>query len=118
MSGHSFRASIRTRNDAVIIDFQGHLTEQSAGVLIPIFSEAIRMSKGTVILNFKHVIYMTTAGISQVIAFMAQERAMHRIISVALNDHYLYLFKIMRLTDFVQNYPDEQSAIAGLTSSP
>ena len=47
---------------------------------------------------------------------MAQARKSgRRLLTCGLSDHYVEVFQITRLADFMDLFPDEQSAIAGAT---
>jgi anti-anti-sigma regulatory factor len=48
-----------------------------------------------------------------IVGLMAQTRKNHRQLAVyGLSEHYVEIFQITRLTDFLTLYPDEASAVA------
>ena len=67
-----------------------------------------------VLLNFSGVDYINSTGIALIVGLLAKARAAHRrLIVCGLSEHYMEIFQITRLSDFMTMFPDEQSALAG-----
>ena len=69
----------------------------------------------SVVLNFSHVEYMNSTGIALILGLLAQARKSHRrLLIYGLSEHYLEIFKITRLADFMDVLADESSALASV----
>jgi anti-anti-sigma factor len=57
--------------------------------------------------------YINSTGIALIVGLLAKTRQNHkRLVTYGLSDHYLEIFHITRLTDFMTIVPDEASALA------
>ena len=57
---------------------------------------------------------MNSTGIALIVGLLAQARKSHRrLVVCGLSEHYQEIFRITRLSDFMQIYSDEISALAG-----
>lgn len=110
----SFEASVRFRPGVAIIDLHGELYASGEGVLGAAYAEANSRSPDTIVLNFSDVPFMDTTGIALIVGLLAQARKVRRRLSVCgLSDHYVEVFQITRLADFMHIFPDEASAMTG-----
>jgi anti-anti-sigma factor len=65
-----------------------------------------------VALNFTHTGYMNSTGIALIVGILAAARAQRvPIRAFGLTPHYLEIFEITRLSDFLAISPDEDTAI-------
>ena len=65
-------------------------------------------------LNFEGVDYINSTGIALIVGLLAQARKSHRrLVVCGLSEHYQEIFRITRLSDFMQIFDDEPSALAG-----
>ena len=59
--------------------------------------------------------YINSTGIALIVGVLAQARkAGCRLLTTGLSSHYVEIFHITRLADFMSIYPDEASALAGV----
>ena len=66
----------------------------------------------TVLLNFSGVEYINSTGIALIVGVLASARKNgHSVTACGLADHYREIFEITRLSDFMQIFPDEASAV-------
>jgi anti-anti-sigma factor len=66
-----------------------------------------------ILLNFSDVDYINSTGIALIVGLLAQARKSHRkLVVYGLSDHYVQIFQITRLSDFMDIYQDELSALA------
>jgi anti-sigma B factor antagonist len=66
------------------------------------------------VLNFKGVDYINSTGIALIVGLLAQARKSHRkLVVCGLSEHYQEIFRITRLSDFMEIFDDESSALAG-----
>jgi anti-anti-sigma regulatory factor len=62
--------------------------------------------------------YINSTGIALIVGLLARARASRRrLLAYGLSDHYVEIFNITRLSDFVSVLPDEKSALAEATAS-
>jgi anti-anti-sigma factor len=114
MSVKQLEASVRSEPGVAIIDLYGEINSFAEEALNSAFAEANNTQPGTILLNFKEVDYINSTGIALIVSLLAQARkARQRLVVYGLSDHYVEIFQITRLADFMTIYPDEESALAG-----
>jgi anti-sigma B factor antagonist len=108
----TFHTSIRRQTDKVVIDLSGDINAQADQELQSAYTEAESGSSAIIVLNFSAVSYINSTGIALIVGLMAQARKVHRTLAIyGLNDHYLEIFQITRLADFIQIFPNEASVM-------
>jgi anti-anti-sigma factor len=115
----SFSATLREPmihlKDGVIIDLHGEINSTVEVALNTAFEDAEAQNPTTIVLNFKDVDYINSTGIALIVGLLARARKAKRTLIVfGLSEHYMDLFNITRLADFMNIYPDEQTAVAHL----
>ena len=114
MAVKPFEASVRFRPGVAIVDLHGELDATGEDALNAAYAAASSRSPGTILLNFGDVKFMDTTGIALIVGLLAQARKVRRRLLVyGLSDHYVEIFHITRLADFMSMFPDEASALAG-----
>jgi anti-anti-sigma factor len=114
MAVQPFEASVRFRPGVAIVDLHGELDATGEDALNAAYTEASSRSPDTILLNFGDVKFMDTTGIALIVGLLAQARKVRRRLLVyGLSDHYVEIFHITRLADFMRMFPDETSALAG-----
>jgi anti-anti-sigma regulatory factor len=64
-------------------------------------------------LNFGGVDYINSTGIALIVTLLARARAARRrMLACGLSDHYVEIFNITRLADFMTVFPDESTALS------
>ena len=107
-----FHASIRRQMDKTTIDLSGEINALADQDLQSAYTEAESGSPATIVLNFSAVSYINSTGIALIVGLMARARKSHRTLAVyGLSDHYLEIFQITRLADFIKIYADEASVV-------
>lgn len=113
MTPKPFSAELRHENGAVIIDLHGEINAFAETALNQAYLQAENDSPAGILLNFQNVSYINSTGIALIVGLMALARKNHRQLTVyGLSDHYVEIFQITRLVDFLALYPDEASALA------
>jgi anti-anti-sigma factor len=111
MQAEPFQASIQIDNQAARIDLAGEINAAAEVDLNAAYQEAERLlgsQQGLIVLNFKSVTYINSTGIALIVGLLARARKDHRTLGVVgLSDHYLEVFRITRLADFMQIFTDE-----------
>jgi anti-sigma B factor antagonist len=108
-----FHAAVRQQPDSATIDLHGEINALADQQLQAAYTEAESTSPSTIVLNFSEVTYINSTGIALIVGLMARARKAHRRLAVyGLSEHYVEIFQITRLSDFMQIYSDEASAIS------
>ena len=107
-----FHYSIRPQADKTTIDLSGEINAQADQDLQSAYTEAESSTPSTIVLNFSGVSYINSTGIALIVGLMARARKAHRTLAVyGLSDHYLEIFQITRLADFIKIYANEASVV-------
>jgi len=86
--------------------------QERGGALLDLRGE-INEDPEAIILNFEEVDYINSTGIALIVGLLAKARASkRRLLAYGLSDHYVEIFNITRLSDFVGVFPDEESALS------
>ena len=117
MTATSIEAEVRRRDAAAVIDLRGDIDGLAERKLDAAYSEAAA-DREPILLNFAGVHYINSTGIALIVGLLARARRDGRTLMCAgLSDHYREIFEVTRLADFMQLYPDEETAVAGLPAS-
>ena len=113
MANYEFEATVRKYNGKLIIDLRGEINAFAEPDLTEAYSEVDRHNPTSVFLNFEDVNYINSTGIALIVSLLAQARKSQRqVIVYGLSDHYLEIFEITRLSDFMIIHEDEAAALA------
>ena len=113
MTSKILSTSVRLEGDIAVIDMHGDINAFAEEGLNAAYNEAASHNTASIVLNFSGVEYINSTGIALIVGLMAQARKSHRrLLTCNLSDHYLEIFRVTRLSDFISIFPDEQSAIA------
>lgn len=106
-------ATVRHQPHTAVIDLQGDIDGAGEDTLQNAYREAVSQKPNAVLLNFANVGYINSKGIALIVMLLAQARKSGtRLLTTGLSPHYIEIFNITRLSDFMKFYPDEQSALA------
>ncbi len=109
--------TVRHKNKVAIIDLHGEINALSEQGLREAYLEAEGEDAQAILLNFTNVDYINSTGIALIVGLLAEARKTHRrLLTCGLNDHYMDIFKITRLVDFMSIHPDEASALKEVES--
>ncbi len=124
MAAKSLEAQVRHQPRVAIIDLNGEINAFAEDVLNKAYAEAESRRAEVILLNFSDVDYINSTGIALIVSLLARARkSKRRLLACGLSDHYVEIFQITRLVDFMSVFPDEKSALAeegraSITSSP
>jgi anti-anti-sigma factor len=117
MSIDPFSAEIRNQGSAAIIDLRGEIDAFADQDLNNLFQEVKSTGATGILLNFSGVQYINSTGIALIVRLLGQARtAGIQITTYGLNSHYQEIFEITRLSDFLNIVPNEESALARLST--
>jgi anti-anti-sigma factor len=107
--------NVRAQPHAAVIDLKGDIDGASEDILTEAYRKATANKPGAVLLNFTDVGYINSKGIALIVMLLAQARkSSTRLLTTGLSPHYVEIFNITRLSDFMKIYPDEQTALEGV----
>ena|SRR5205823_4096936 len=113
MPAKSLEAHVRHQPRVAIIDLQGEIDSFAEDVLDLAYAEAESKDANVILLNFSKVDYINSTGIALIVGLLARARKSKRhLLAYGLSDHYVEIFQITRLVDFMNVFPDETSALA------
>ncbi|HEV3309300.1 MAG TPA: STAS domain-containing protein [Chloroflexota bacterium] len=113
MPNEIFDLSMRRLPDLAILDLAGEINAAAETKLSAGYDQAEAAGTPTVLLNFKDVDYINSTGIALIVSLLGRARAGgKRLLACGLSDHYVEIFNITRLADFMSVFPDESTAIA------
>ena len=111
MNETTFTAQVRSQPGMATIDLAGEINNNAEEALNRAYSEAEGFNPKMIVLNFHQVGYINSTGIALIVSLLGRARKTERALAVfGLSDHYLEIFQITRLADFLTIYPDETSA--------
>ena len=113
----TFTGQLRRLGDLAIIDLSGEINAFADQELNAIYDQAEASGAKTIALNFSNVDYINSTGIALLVGLLARAMKTYRtIVAYGLTEHYLEIFQITRLADFIEIYLDEASLLAGTSA--
>jgi anti-sigma B factor antagonist len=113
MAVRHLEAEVRQERGVVVLDLRGEINGFAQEALDAAYSEAESKDPETILLNFEGVDYINSTGIALIVGLLAKARASHkRLLACNLSEHYVEIFEITRLSDYIGVFPDEQSAMS------
>ncbi len=112
MAVRHLNVEVRLEPDVAVLDLRGEINGFAQEALDTAYSEAESNEPEAILLNFEEVDYINSTGIALIVGLLAKARASHkRLLACNLSEHYVEIFNITRLSDFMSVFPDEQSAV-------
>ncbi len=114
MPARVFDAHVRQRQPRVaVIDLEGEINAFAEATLSAAYAEAEQHEPKAILLNFSQVDYINSTGIALIVTLLAKARKAHiNLLTCGLSEHYVEIFNITRLADFMSVYPDEATALS------
>src|SRR5215210_6689126 len=110
--------TVRLEGDIAVLDLTSEINGFSEEALNTAYSEAEAADPKTVLLNFEKVDYINSTGIALIVGLLAKARASRRsLLACNLSQHYVEIFNITRLSDFMSVFPDEETAVVEATEA-
>ncbi len=115
MLAKQLKVNVRREPNVAILDLHGEINASAEESLNAAYADAVKDGPSAVLLNFADVDYINSTGIALIVGLLAQARkAGRRMLASGLSDHYVEIFQITRLADFMNIYADEASALSGV----
>jgi anti-sigma B factor antagonist len=113
MAVRHLEAEVRQERGVVVLDLRGEINGFAQETLDAAYTEAESNDPEAILLNFEGVDYINSTGIALIVGLLAKARiSKRRLVAFGLSDHYVEIFEITRLSDFMSVFPDEQSAMS------
>lgn len=113
MAVRHLNVEVRREGNVAVLDLVGEINGFAEEALNAAYAEAEAKEPQTILLNFEGVDYINSTGIALIVGLLARARATHRrLLACNLSEHYVEIFNITRLSDFMSVFPDEESAVA------
>jgi anti-sigma B factor antagonist len=113
MAMRHLEAEVRQERGVVVLDLRGEINGFAQEALDAAYSEAESKDPETILLNFEGVDYINSTGIALIVGLLARARvSKRRLVAYGLSDHYVEIFEITRLSDYIGVFPDEESAMS------
>jgi anti-sigma B factor antagonist len=113
MAVRHLEAEVRQERGVVVLDLRGEINGFAQEALDAAYSEAESNDPETILLNFEGVDYINSTGIALIVGLLAKARvSKRRLVAYGLSDHYVEIFEITRLSDYIGVFPDEESAMS------
>ena len=113
MAVQHLAANVRQEHGGAVLDLRGEINGFGQEALDSAYAQAEAKDPEAIILNFEEVDYINSTGIALIVGLLAKARASKRkLLAYGLSEHYVEIFNITRLSDFVGVYPDEESALS------
>jgi anti-anti-sigma factor len=118
MAVRHLEAEVRQERGVVVLDLRGEVNGFAQEVLDAAYAEAESNDPEVILLNFEGVDYINSTGIALIVGLLAKARiSKRRLVAYGLSDHYVEIFEITRLSDYIGVFPDEESAMSAMSVS-
>jgi len=120
MTASPFRAEVRSTTDLATIVLHGDINVAAEGDLGAAYAAVGASGASTVLLDFSDTEYINSTGIALIVRLLADARRDRREVrACGLSPHYVEIFQITRLSDYMRIYDDAASAgdVATLTAT-
>ncbi len=119
MPSRTLEARVRHHRPRIaVIELHGEINGFAEAALNDAYATASDELVETILLNFADVDYINSNGIALIVGLLAKARASRtRLLASGLSEHYVEIFTITRLADFMTIFPDEASAIQSSDTS-
>ena len=118
MGSAQARATVRPKGSVAIIDLNGDIDGYATEALEAAYAQAKDRHASAILLNFAGMEYMNSKGIALIVVLLSwARRAGQRLLACGLTDHYLEIFQITRLSDYIAIYADEETALAAIQTN-
>jgi anti-anti-sigma factor len=103
MDERRFGADITEVPDEVRMRLSGDLNARADETLAAAYQRVVELGSRRVSLDFTRVGYINSTGIALVVRLLAEARRDGRAVrAIGLNEHYREIFRITRLSDFME----------------
>ena len=107
-----FAVTERTIGTTVVLELTGRL-DGSATAEMTRLHAVLDRPVNAVVMDLAAVEYINSTGLALVVGLAAKARAADvELQACGLSDHYVHIFQITRIADFMRIFPDQATALA------
>ena len=118
MPATPFRAEVSGSSEFVTIELHGDMNVAAEAGLEAAYQGAAALDARTVLLDFTDSHYINSTGIALIVRLLTDARREGREVrACGLTPHYLEVFQITRLSDYMRVFADRASASAASTAA-
>jgi len=111
------QATLRDVPPLTVIDLAGEVTTFAEDAVNRAYKQASERGARHILLNFKDVDYINSAGISVIIGLLTEARKTEQVLMITgLNAHYTKIFQMMGLAQYAPLYETEEAALQGVNA--
>lgn len=119
MPARMLKATVRHQPSVSVVELHGEINAFAENVLNEAYAQAEKQGLEVILLNFNDVHYINSTGIALIVSLLARARKQHRrLLACGLSEHYVEIFQVTRLSDFLNIFPDESSALTHEFAAP
>src|SRR6476659_3667207 len=116
MLTRQFEASVSHKPHLATVNLHGEINAFAEEAPNKAYEEATKREAEVIMLNFSDVDYINSTGIALIVGLLAQARkSKRRLMAYGLSEHYVEIFEITRLSDFMNVFSDEDAALHAVT---
>jgi anti-sigma B factor antagonist len=113
MTARLIETSVSFQDPVAIIKLVGEIDAFSENTLNEAYSEAEGWEPDAVLLDFSAVDYINSTGIALIVNLLSRSRrAQRKLMICGLSPHFQEIFRITRLSDFIELFASEAEALA------
>lgn len=118
MAANRLEIAVNHQGSVTVLDLRGEVDAFGEKALLAAYAQAERENSVVVLLDFNRVTYINSKGIALIVGLLKQAlNTNRRLLACNLSSHFLEIFKITRLSDYIAIYPDAHSALAEVAPS-
>jgi anti-anti-sigma factor len=108
-----FKAEVHGTPALATIELHGDVNAAAEAGLAAAYREVAEIGAGAVLLDFGETAYINSTGIALIVRLLADGRKDRREVrACGLSPHYVEIFEITRLSDYMRIFDDQASATA------
>jgi anti-anti-sigma factor len=112
MDATPFAAKVRPLARAIVLELSGEIDGSQSDQLMVVFNQAVIQKPAAILVDFSQVGYINSKGIAAIVAMLTRAQlAQARLLACGLSEHYREIFQITRLSDFIEIYSDQATAM-------
>jgi anti-sigma B factor antagonist len=112
MNPNILETSIRDLEGVTVIKLHGEINGFAEPVMQEVAVQIETGDKNTILLDFSEVAYINSTGIALVVNLLrSAQKVGRRLLAYGLSDHYLEIFALTRLSEYIVIIQDLDSAL-------
>jgi anti-anti-sigma factor len=108
-----FKAEVHGTLELATIELHGDVNAAAEAALAAAYREVAALGASAIVLDFSDTAYINSTGIALIVRLLADGRKDRREVrACGLSPHYVEIFQITRLSDYMRIFDDQASATA------